>query len=106
MDTSIASPWGISVPYLNQPPGTWPTSTETVTNGILNIGASFNALAAHKTYTSISSTQHHVGCNCSQSYDYGNEAHTFELTMTLNGMDYIPVYVCTKCGYSTNHLPF
>ena len=83
--------------------------THTSTDGYLNIGAAFSALANHKTYTSISSTQHHVSCLCSTPHNYGNESHDFELVMTKGASDdhnYIPHYVCTKCNYSTNILPF
>ena len=56
-------------------------------------------------YSALNSSTHSINCRCGYS-SVGN--HTFELNK-LNSIvtdpQYIPSYVCSFCGYTTNRLP-
>ena len=79
---------------------------ETETNGILNLGASFNLAISHLTYTSLNNYTHSI--SCSHNYNYGTENHNYVQIRSdydIDDPNSFPTYECTKCHHRTHSLP-
>ena len=76
---------------------------------IERVAISYDLHVHSYTYAQYSSTQHHYSCSCGIS---GYADHVWETTSAMaqfndNGDDlqYIPLYICTVCGYQTTRPP-
>ena len=123
--TSLAAPYvsGVAALMLSVRPHLTPaniksilmSSVETPNIDMLSLCASGGRLNAYNallqtiqthaySYTYYSASQHIASCACGNHTAYESHNWTIEATQPMSGEyspDYVPLYVCTKCGYTS-----